>query len=262
VESRAVPSPSACTPAHWAGEQVAVFVPCYCDLLAPQAGIASVVLFERLGIPVTYPEAQTCCGQPVFNAGYHEDARRIAQRFCAIFAPYPWIVTPSGSCATMVRVFFPLLCNDPTVGAVAARVYDLATFLVRILGRTDVGAHYAGRAVYHEGCHARRELGSLPYSLALLRAVRGLELIEPETVRDGAECCGFGGLFSVAYPALSSSMADALLCSLTATGADLVVSGDASCLLHLAGRARRTLAGAGPRFVHLAEVLAGDDAGL
>jgi L-lactate dehydrogenase complex protein LldE len=238
------------------GERVALFLPCYCDALFPQVGIATVKLFERLGVPLEYPLEQTCCGQPAFNAGHWSEALSLADRFARIFAPYRWIVVPSGSCGAMARVSYAELLPADAAADTGSRVYDLAQFLVEIVGTSNVGATFNGKVTYHDGCHGRRELHSTNAALALLRAVKGLQYLE---LPGSEECCGFGGLFSVRYPELSASMGQAKAASICQTAALVVTSGDSSCLMHIEGIARMMQPRTPLRFLHLAEILASDD---
>ena len=236
-----------------AGERVALFLPCYCDVLFPHVGEAVVSLFARLGIPLDYPMDQTCCGQPAFNTGHWDEARGLADRFARVFADWPWIVVPSGSCGAMARAFYPSLKLNSADAAVSKRVFDLATFIVSVLGRTDVGARFESRVTYHDGCHGRRELGVGTGAIALLRKVRGLTYVELPRID---ECCGFGGTFSVKYPELSVSMGESKLQAIVQTDAEVVTSGDSSCLMHIEGLLRKSEPGSTLRFMHLAEILA------
>lgn len=239
------------TPAYVAGETVALFVPCYVDVLFPDVAKATVEVLERLGVRVDYPEDQTCCGQPAYNAGRWEEARRLATRFADVFAGYRWIVVPSGSCGAMARAFFKTLDPDGPAARVGRSVFDLATFLVEAMGREDVGASFPHAVTYHDGCHGRRELHCTDATVRLLRAVKGLEY---RALSHIDECCGFGGLFSVKYAELSSSMGEAKCADAASTGAEYLISGDASCLMHVGGmlaRAHRPM-----KTLHLAEVLA------
>jgi L-lactate dehydrogenase complex protein LldE len=235
------------------GEHVALFLPCYCDVLFPHVGQAVVSLFERLGVPLDYPMDQTCCGQPAYNTGHWDEAKTLADRFARVFSDWRWIVVPSGSCGAMARAFYASLEPHAAAQAVGERVYDLATFLVSVLGRTDVGARFRGRVTYHDGCHGRRELGAGAAAIALLKAVRDLEYIELPRID---ECCGFGGTFAVKYPELSVSMGGSKLEAIAQTGAEVVTSGDSSCLMHLEGLMHKRTPASGLRFVHLAEILA------
>jgi L-lactate dehydrogenase complex protein LldE len=236
-----------------AGERVALFLPCYCDVLYPDVGRAMVTLFARLGVPLDYPVDQTCCGQPAFNSGYWSEAQALAGRFAQIFAPYRWIVVPSGSCGAMARAFYHSMDAGSEAAQVGGRVYDLATFLVDVLGRTDVGATYRARVTYHDGCHGRRELQASAAAHALLRAVNGIDYVELPRI---AQCCGFGGMFSVKYSELSVSMGDDKCLAIDETAAHVVTSGDMSCLMHIEGLVRKSRPQSPLRFVHLAQILA------
>ncbi len=232
-------------------ERVALFVTCLGDTVQPQVGQATVAVLERLGIGVEFPREQTCCGQLHFNAGYQGEARALALRFVEVFRPYGVVVTPSGSCASHVRVHYPGLLGADA-GDVPGRVLELSELLVGRLGVEDVGAAWEGGAVaYHPTCHSLRllRLGDAPERL--LRAVRGLTLVE---LPDAHECCGFGGTFAVKNAAVSSAMlADKIAC-VEASGAAAVCACDSSCLLHIGGGLERR--GSRVRAVHLAEVLA------
>lgn len=243
----AAPSPRR----YSAGERIALFIPCYVDLIYPDVGRAVVALFDRLGVPLEYPEDQTCCGQPAFNAGYWDQARRVAAHFAATFDGYPWIVVPSGSCGAMCRTFYSYMDPGSPAARVGHNVYDLSTFLVRVLGFENVGARFPHRVTYHDGCHARRELRSGEDALRLLSHVKGLELVELPAIE---ECCGFGGLFSVKFAEVSASMGAAKCGHIEATGAEYVASGDMSCLMHVGGMLAKRGAAAQP--IHLAQVLA------
>jgi len=237
--------------------RVALFVPCYVDLINPEVGVGVVRILRRLGVEVVYPEGQTCCGQPAFNSGFFNEARNLARRFLDVFERERWdyVVCPSGSCTTMVSHYYPFLLHDmpderersETLGP---RVREFSDFLVNVLGVRDLGARYSGRAVFHTGCHQRRELGVLEEPWELLRSVEGLELLE---WRNEELCCGFGGTFSVKMPDVSTAMADEKIKALEESGADTLISGDSSCLMHLKGRLRRT--GHDTRVLHLAQIL-------
>ncbi len=252
-EPMAVTFPGA--PAYEPGEHVALFLPCYCDVLFPHVGKAMVALFSRLGVPLDYPMEQTCCGQPAFNAGRWDEARELGARFATVFDEHRFIVVPSGSCGAMARTFYGYMDPQSAAARIGARVYDLATFLVDVLGRRDVGARFDGRVTYHDGCHGRRELKATAASISLLKAVRGLEYVELPHIE---ECCGFGGTFAVKYPDLSTSMGDAKVHAIEETGAQAVASGDSSRLMHIEGLVRKSAPATPLRFLHLAEILAVD----
>lgn len=235
--------------------RVALFATCLVDQLSPNVGVATVRLLRHLGVEVAFPEAQTCCGQPAYNAGHHDAARAAARHHLDVFEGADAVVLPTGSCASMVVAHYPeLLAEDATQYArardLAGRTYDLATFLVDVLGVEDVGADLRGRRVtYHDGCHALRWLGVKQAPRTLLRAA-GTELVESASAE---VCCGFGGLFSVKMPDVSAAMARAKVEDVRATEASILTSIDGGCLMQLAGTMRR--GGGGPEVVHLAELL-------
>jgi L-lactate dehydrogenase complex protein LldE len=233
---------------------VTLLVTCLGDALFPEVGVATVRLLRRLGCAVDFPPAQTCCGQPHFNSGYHDDARALARHTINTFAGHGLVVAPSGSCAAMVKLEYPELFHDDPVwhdraADLAARTHELSDFLVNVLGKDDVGARFAGRVTYHMACHLRG-LGLLQEPERLLRQVRGLEYVPLERAD---ECCGFGGSFAVRYPAISAAMVCDKVAFIEKTGADAVVATDAGCLMNIAGRLRR--AGSRVRALHLAQVL-------
>ncbi len=246
--------------------RVALFVPCYVDQLRPEVGVAALDLLEEQGVAVDYPPAQGCCGQPFLNAGARDAARRLAARWVHVFAGYDFVVTPSGSCAAMLRGHLPRLVETPEAGALASRTRELCEFLVEDLGVASLPGRRAGRVALHASCHALRELrlGSPSETRepprrdparVLLEGLDGLELV-PLSRPD--ECCGFGGLFAVEEEAVSCRMGLDRLGDHRAAGAEWVTSTDVSCLLHLDGLARRH--GLPLRALHVAELLASREA--
>lgn len=240
--------------------RVALFATCLADLAAPEVAVATVRLLRHVGIDVEFPERQSCCGQPAFNAGYQTEARRLAEHHLRVFAGYERVVLPSGSCAAMVVGHYPGMFATGTAEHAAAidlagRTSELASFLVDVLGRADVGADLSGtRVTYHDGCHALRTLRVAAAPRRLLRAARA-DLIESA---GHDTCCGFGGLFAVKMPEVSAAMARAKGDGIHASGADVLTSADSGCLLQLGGSLRRAAGGGappGPRVVHLAELL-------
>jgi L-lactate dehydrogenase complex protein LldE len=229
-------------------------ITCLGDALFPNVGVATVRLLRRLGVDVDFPQAQTCCGQPHFNSGFHHDARDLARHTIHAFSHGGPIVTPSGSCAAMVKLEYPELFRDDLVWHgraedLAHRTYELSDFLVNVLGKEDVGAYCPGRATYHMSCHLRG-LGLLTEPERLLRKVDGLELIPLERFD---ECCGFGGSFSIRYPEISGAMVQDKSAFIEKTGADMLVATDAGCLMNVAGCLRRR--GSKVKTMHLAEIL-------
>jgi L-lactate dehydrogenase complex protein LldE len=237
--------------------RVSLFVPCFVDQLAPQVGLAAAKVLKRLGHEVEFRAEQTCCGQPSFNSGQWDVAREGALRTIQVFRGADVVVGPSGSCVAMIKKFYPeLLQGTPHLAAaedLAARTFEFSDFLVNRLGVTDVGAKFAKKVTYHDGCHALRELRLKEEPRKLLRAVQGLELIESE---EGESCCGFGGLFSAKFPMISTAMVQVKGGALARTGADFVVSSDPSCLLQIGGWLSREGKPILP--LHIAEVLAHD----
>jgi L-lactate dehydrogenase complex protein LldE len=237
--------------------RVGLFVTCLVDLFRPSVGFAAVRLLEAAGCTVEVPTAQTCCGQPAYNAGDFPDAKAIARRTIDAFAGFDYVVAPSGSCAGMLRKHFPTLLADDSAFASKAqelslRTWELISFLVSVRGLEKPLAAITGRIAYHDSCSGLRELGVREQPRKLLRAMTGVEICEPEN-RDA--CCGFGGTFAVKYDQISGEIARKKCAALAATGARLVLGGDLGCLLHLAGRFKRD--GLNVSCRHVAEVLAG-----
>jgi L-lactate dehydrogenase complex protein LldE len=213
---------------HTGQHRVALLATCLTDTFYPDTGRAVVRLLERLGCEVDFPLDQTCCGQMHYNTGYRDQAAALGQKLTKAFAGHEVIVAPSGSCAGMVREIYPGLCGSE----LAERTYELSEFLVDVLGVTDVGAYFPHRVTYHPTCHSLRMLGVGEKPLRLLRAVRGLELVE---LPQAEACCGFGGTFALKNADTSAAMlADKLRCVLD-TGADVLTAGDNSCLMHMGG---------------------------
>ncbi len=184
-----------------------MFIPCFVDQLAPQVGLDMARVLRRMGYDLDFPEAQTCCGQPGFNSGYWDEARPLAERFVRVFRSAEMIVCPSGSCTTMVRVFYPELLAGAPIAEEAMklgqRVFEFSEFLVKIAKVTDVGAVFPHRVAFHDACHSLRELHLKAEPRRLLERVRGLELLE---MPSSEECCGFGGTFATKFHMISSAM--------------------------------------------------------
>jgi L-lactate dehydrogenase complex protein LldE len=236
--------------------RVGLFVTCLVDLVRPQVGFAAVKLLEAAGCTVEVPSSQTCCGQPAWNAGADAHTADIARQVIDAFEPFDYVVAPSGSCAGMIKLHYPeALSGDRDYAKrardLAAKTYELISFLVRVRGVSHVAARCAAKISYHDSCSSLREMGVKDEPRRLLASVDGLslqELSEPQV------CCGFGGLFSVKYPEISERMADDKIADAEKTGAELLLGGDLGCLLHLAGRIERE--GKALRVRHVAEVLA------
>lgn len=232
--------------------KVALFVTCVNDTMFPETGKAVVRLLRRLGHEVDFPAAQTCCGQMHLNTGYRAQAVPLAKGFAEAFDGYDAVVTPSASCAAMVRDWHPRLVPEAAqVAKVASKVYELSEFLVDVLGTTDVGACFPHRVTYHPTCHSLRMLRVGDRPLRLLREVRGIDLVE---LPDADECCGFGGTFALKNADVSAAMGADKAGNVRGTGAEILCAADNSCLAHIGGTLSRT--GSGVRTVHLAEILA------
>lgn len=237
--------------------RVALFVTCLVDLYRPTVGFAAIRLLERAGCQVEVPQAQTCCGQPAYNAGDRADARDLARGVIDAFLPYDYTVVPSGSCGGMIAHHYAGLFEDDPhyrarAEALAAKTHELVSFLTDVMGMEAVEARYDGIVTYHDSCSGLRELGIKAQPRKLLGSVQGLalkELSEPEL------CCGFGGTFCVKYPDISVRMVTDKAKDIQGTGADTVLAGDMGCLLNIAGRLKRE--GSPMRVRHVAEVLAG-----
>ncbi|MGW2328042.1 (Fe-S)-binding protein [Streptomyces sp. NPDC001700] len=242
--------------------RVALFITCVNDTLYPRTGQAVVTLLERLGVEVGFPPEQSCCGQPQFNTGYRHETEPLLRRYATAFRDYDYIVTPSGSCAAMVRD------NYPRMGAKAAaegrghelsdlaatvvpKTLELTEFLTNVLKVTDVGAYYPHTVTYHPTCHGLRMLHLGDRPRALLTAVKGLDLVE---LPGAEECCGFGGTFAVKNAAVSAAMGADKARNITATGAEAICTVDNSCQMHIGGTLARQ--GSAVRPVHIAEILA------
>ncbi len=237
--------------------RVGLFVTCLVDLFRPSVGFAAVKLLEAAGCIVAAPRAQTCCGQPAYNAGDRHDTRTLAAQVIDVFEGFDYVVVPSGSCAAMIREHYPALLSDSSelaarAEALAAKTYELVSFLTDVRGMTGVEAAFEGSATYHDACSGLRELGIHDQPRALLATVRGLRL---EELPDADVCFGFGGTFCVKYPEISDTMVTDKVERVEQAGAGLLLAGDLGCLLNMAGKLQRR--GSKVRVRHVAEVLAG-----
>ena len=246
--------------------RVALFVTCMVDMLYPEVGLATVDLLEKQGVEVIFPQEQTCCGQPAFNAGYRDEARTLAQRFLDVFAPLVQsgqveaIVAPSGSCATMTSHFYSALFEDAPharqrarAEELAAVTFELTEFLVDVLGVQETGAHFRGTLTHHHCCHLLRELGVKEQPKQLLVNLKEAQLVE---LTGADECCGFGGLFAIKNSDISTAMGQRKTRYLAESGADVVALGDVSCMVHINGLLSRQAQRC--RAVHIAQLLNGE----
>jgi L-lactate dehydrogenase complex protein LldE len=237
--------------------RVQLFITCLAEQFFSPMLKDMVTLLERLGVQCEFPEAQTCCGQPMFNSGFQSPARELARKWIDVFDRTDgYIVSPSGSCVDMIRHHYPELFPAGTADheratSVAARTFEVTQFLVNELKITDVGAVFPHKVTYHASCHLLRGLGARSESKQLLQAVKGLELVP---MNEEETCCGFGGVFSVIYPEVSQAMMTAKVRNIEASGADTIVACDAGCLMNIAGGLRK--ANSQVKAMHLIEVLA------
>ncbi|RME41628.1 MAG: (Fe-S)-binding protein [Caldilineae bacterium] len=240
-------------------QPVQLLVTCLVDAFFPQVGMATVKVLERCGLKVQFPAGQTCCGQPAFNGGLWDDARAMARHTLNVLSATEGpIVLPSASCAEMIRRHYrDLFAGDASrarqAEAVAGRTYELTQFLVDVLGMADVGGRCAGCAVYHPSCHGLRGLNLRSQPHTLLANVKGLTLTE---LPEAETCCGFGGLFAVKMSDLSGAMLERKLDNIEASGAEMVIATDVSCLMHIGGGLQKR--GRAVQTRHIAEVLAGE----
>jgi L-lactate dehydrogenase complex protein LldE len=234
--------------------KVQLFRPCFIDQLYPQVAFNTVKILEKAGCTVAYNTQQTCCGQPAFNAGFWGESKDVCTKFVQDFDGADYIVSPSASCAGFVRNNYGKLFENNAFQSpakkVATQIFELSEFLVKILGVTDLGASFNGKATYHDSCAGLRECNIKAEPRALLNKVNGLELVE---MNDNETCCGFGGSFAVKYDTISVAMADQKIDNAIATDAEYIISTDMSCLMHLDGRINHN--GQQIKVIHLADVL-------
>lgn len=247
--------------------RIGLFVPCYVDALYPEVGVATYKLLRHLGLDVGYPEKQTCCGQPMANAGFERMAKLLARKFVKMFSGFDYVVAPSASCAAYIRLYYPRLLDETptTAGGEAARptakVMDIVEFLHDVIKVKSLPGTFPHVVSVHNSCHGVRELGlSSPSErnipkfnkiIDLLQLKQGITIREPERPD---ECCGFGGMFAVEEPDVSIRMGRDKLARHIATGAEYITGPDSSCLMHLQGIAKREKKPI--KFIHVAEILA------
>lgn len=244
--------------------RVSLFITCYNDTLFPETGKAVVRVLERLGHTVDFPAGQTCCGQMHYNTGYQADAFPLLRRFVAQFGGAEAVVVPSSSCVAMMRDHYPKMARHlgeqelvRKVDALLDRVWEFSEFLTKRLGIENVGAYYPHRVTYHASCHGLRSLHLGDGPQRLLRAVKGIDLVELQGLE---QCCGFGGTFAVKNAEVSSAMLAEKTNAVLNTRAEACTACDNSCLMHIEGGLHRQRTGV--RAVHLAEILASEEAGV
>lgn len=248
--------------------KVGLFIPCYVDAVYPNVAMATYKLLRSLGVDVTYPQGQTCCGQPMANAGFESEAIPLAGKMEEMFKGYDYVVAPSVSCTAFLRINYPDLIGKDHKCSIASKAMDVVEFLHDVLKVKSLPSKFPHRVSLHNSCHGVRELHlSSPKEIMtpppfnkirdLLELVEGIEVVEPERPD---ECCGFGGMFSIEETAVSGEMGKSKLQRHINTGAEYITGPDSSCLMHLAGVAAKEKAKAANgddiRFIHVVEILA------
>lgn len=237
--------------------RVALFITCLTDTFYPRTGIACVKVLEKLGCTVDFPTEQTCCGQPMWNNGFHDETRDLARRMIRTFEPYPWVVTPSGSCAAMIRDYYEEAFEhdsdwQPRAKALASKTYEFVEFLVKVL-KVDLRQYnvkWPGKVTYHYSCHLRG-IGVSDEAVQVMNMIDALEYVPLEKAD---QCCGFGGTFAMKYPQISGSMVRDKVQCIEKTQAPICVSNDAGCTMNISGSCRREKVDV--RFKSLAEIIA------
>ncbi len=237
--------------------EVQLFIPCFIDQLYPETGFNTISVLEKAGCKVHYNPEQTCCGQPAFNSGYWKEAETLATKFMTDFRSDMPVVSPSGSCAGYIlNHYHKLFAGKPEMlqklDALKPQIFELTDFLVNELKVVDLGASFPHKVTFHDACSALREYGIKEEPRLLLSHVKGLELIE---MNESDTCCGFGGTFAVKHTAVSSAMAEKKVINALATGAEYVVSTEASCLMNINGYCAKNKSAV--KGIHIADILAG-----
>lgn len=234
---------------------VSIFIPCFIDQIHPDVGRNMVKVLEKVGCTVHYNPNQTCCGQPAFNAGYWDEARKVGEKFIQDFQTDHYIVAPSASCVGFVKNYYMELFANTTMHNqlkdLQAHLFEFSDFLVNVLKVEDIGATFHGKATYHDSCAALRECHLKTEPRKLLQNVRGLELVE---MPFNETCCGFGGTFSVKFEPISVGMSQDKVSNAMSTDAQYIISTDQSCLLHL--QSYISAQNIPLKTLHLADVLA------
>ncbi|GIO23521.1 (Fe-S)-binding protein [Oceanobacillus sp. J11TS1] len=234
--------------------KVSLFITCVSDIVFADVGKNTVELLERLGCEVDFPAAQTCCGQPAYNSGYLEEAKKAMKQMMKAFKDSEYVVGPSGSCVGMLREYPEIFKGDPeweeAAIDLANKTYEVTQFIVDVLGVTDVGSTFKGRVTYHPSCHMTRILGVKDAPTKLLKNIEGVDFVELPVKED---CCGFGGTFAVKNPEISQEMVKEKSRHVSETEAEYLVGGDMGCLMNIGGRMRRE--GKNVKVMHITEIL-------
>lgn len=235
--------------------KVSLFVPCLTEHFFAESGIAMVKVLKHLGVEVEYVENQTCCGQPAFNSGYRKEIVPVAERFIEMFKDKKYIVAPSGSCISFVKLFYEELEIreelKPALKELCGKIYEFTQFLVNVLNVEDLGGEFRHKVTYHDSCHLLRELGIKEEPRRLIRAIKGIDFVEME---GHDSCCGFGGTFSYKYENVSVAMVEEKCNNIIASGAEYCIGADSSCLMNIEGYLSKNKMKA--KTMHIAELLA------
>jgi L-lactate dehydrogenase complex protein LldE len=234
---------------------VSLFITCISDAMYPNVGKAVVRMLRHYGCKVDFPENQVCCGQPAYNSGYQEDAKKAAKQLIRAFEKSEYVVAPSGSCVSMVRHYYPnMFATDPEwrekAQNLADKMFEFSEFMVRVLKVTKVNAEFEGTATYHCSCHMTRGLGVVAEPLQLVQGIDKLQYVDLPYKND---CCGFGGTFAVKMHDISGEMVDEKAKHIIETGANILLGSDMACLMNIEGRLRRL--GHDIKAYHIAELL-------
>jgi len=214
--------------------KVSLFIPCLVDQVYPEIGIDTAKVLKHLGYQIDYNHQQTCCGQPAFNAGHRDEARKVAAKFIDVFGSSNMIVSPSGSCNAMVKNYYPILFADDSLGErateIGRKIFEISEFLVHEDQVKNISGEFTGKVGFHNSCHSYRELGIDQSPLTILQKFKGIDIVQPtgEPV-----CCGFGGLFSFKFDEIASTMAKTRIEMFTSINADTIVTNDPGCLMHM-----------------------------
>jgi L-lactate dehydrogenase complex protein LldE len=229
---------------QWKGKnlmRVSLFITCVSDMFYPNVGKSVVALLEQQGVTVTFPAGQTCCGQPAFNTGYQDETKSAAKHMISVFENSEYVVSPSGSCVSMIRHFYPKLFESDDVwrlrvDILAGKTYEFSEFMINVLKVESLDASFEGIATYHQSCHMSRGIGVIDEPIKLLGMVNGLELRDLPYLED---CCGFGGTFAVKMHEISEKMVEEKTNHITSTGAQYLIGSDMACLMNIAGYMHR-----------------------
>ena len=234
--------------------KVSMFITCISDAVYPRVGEAMVRLLARYGVQMDFPEVQTCCGQPAFNAGYWDEARQTAVTILQAFEDSDFVIAPSGSCTGMLHHFPKLFQDDPVhllkAQALQRKAYEFSQFMVKVLGITDLGAMFPHKVTYHPSCHCSRILGIRDEPMLLMQNIKGMELVPLPFAED---CCGFGGTFAIKMAEISGAMVTEKSDHVLETEAEILTGLDMGCLMNIAGNLRYRQQPI--RVMHLAELL-------